>query len=121
MTDGCCVQCGAERVPLLRQRLPRQTAARRDLRGDRDHPPRQTGTPEQHLVALAHVVVGRYGYHGVVRRGGNSADAIGTVRAAPRAGQFSMAGRMVTFCAGGSGKRAFLRLLFVTMRPCKIE
>lgn len=53
MTDGCCVQCGAERVPLLRQRLPRQTAARRDLRGNRDHPPRQTGTPEQHLVALA--------------------------------------------------------------------
>ena len=55
MTDGCCVQCGAERVPLLRQRLPRQTAARRDLRGNRDHLPRQTGTPEQHLVALAHV------------------------------------------------------------------
>ena len=45
MTDGCCVQCGAERVPLLRQRLPRQAAARRDLRGNRDHPPRQTGTP----------------------------------------------------------------------------
>lgn len=83
MTDGCCVQCGAERVPLLRQRLPRQTAARRDLRGDRDHPPRQTGTPEQHLVALAHVV-GRYGHHGVVCRGGNSADAIGTLRAALR-------------------------------------
>jgi len=41
MTDGCCAQCGAERVPLLRQRLPRQTAARRDLRGDRDHPPRR--------------------------------------------------------------------------------
>ena len=39
----------------------------------------QTGTPEQHLVALAHVA-GRYGHHGVVRRGGNSADAIGTVR-----------------------------------------
>ena len=76
MTDGCCVQCGAERVPLLRQRLPRQTAACRDLRGNRDHPPRQTGTPEQHLVALAHVA----GHHGVVRRGGNSADAIGTVR-----------------------------------------
>ncbi len=53
MTDGCCVQCGAERVPLLRQRLPRQAAARRDLRGNRDHPPWQTGTPEQHLVALA--------------------------------------------------------------------
>lgn len=53
MTDGCCVQCGAECVPLLRQRLPRKTAARRDLRGNRDHPPRQTGTPEQHLVALA--------------------------------------------------------------------
>ena len=49
MTDGCCVQCGAERVPLLRQRLPRKTAARCDLRGDRDHPPRQTGTPEQLL------------------------------------------------------------------------
>lgn len=79
MTDGCCVQCGAERVPILRQRLPRQTAARRDLRGDRDHPPRQTGTPEQHLVALAHVV-GRYGHRGVVCRGGNSADAIGTFR-----------------------------------------
>ena len=79
MTDGCCVQCGAERVPLLRQRLPRQAAACRDLRGNRDHPPRQTGTPEQHLVALAHVA-GRYGHHGVVRRGGNSADAIGTVR-----------------------------------------
>ena len=79
MTDGCCVQCGAERVPLLRQRLPRQTAARRDLRGNRDHLSRQTGTPEQHLVALAHVV-GRYGHHGVVRCGGNSADAIGTVR-----------------------------------------
>ena len=79
MTDGCCVQCGAECVPLLRQRLPRKTAARRDLRGNRDHPPRQTGTPEQHLVALAHVA-GRYGHHGVVRRGGNSADAIGTVR-----------------------------------------
>ena len=79
MTDGCCVQCGAERVPLLRQRLPRQTAACRDLRGNRDHPPRQTDTPEQHLVALAHVA-GRYGHHGVVRRGGNSADAIGTVR-----------------------------------------
>ena len=41
--------------------------------------------------------------------------------AAPRAGQFSMAGRMVTFCAGGSGKRVFPRLLFVTMRPCKPE
>lgn len=79
MIDGCCVQCGAERVPFLRQRLPRKTAARRDLRGNGDHPPRQTGTPEQHLVALAHVV-GRYGHHGVVRRGGNSADAIGTVR-----------------------------------------
>lgn len=79
MTDGCCVQCGAERVPLLRQRLPRKTAARRDLRGNGDHPPRQTGTPEQHLVALAHVA-GRYGHRGVVRRGGNSADAIGTVR-----------------------------------------
>lgn len=120
MTDGCCVQCGAERVPLLRQRLPRKTAARRDLRGNRDHPPRQTGTPEQHLVALAHVA-GRYGHHGVVHRGGNSADAIGTLRAALRAGQFSMAGRMVTFCAGGSGKRVVPQLLFVTMRPCKPE
>ena len=43
------------------------------------------------------------------------------LRAALRAGQFSMAGRMDTFCAGGSGKRVFPRLLFVTMRPCKPE
>ena len=51
----------------------------------------------------------------------SSTSATVAVLSGSRAGQFSMAGRMVTFCAGGNDKRVVPRLLFVTMRPCKPE
>ena len=47
IANARALQRAAQRVTLLRLRLPRQTAARRDLGGNGDHPPRQAGLGEQ--------------------------------------------------------------------------